>query len=43
VTLAAKTTLISLDHEYLTRLTGIVLVITPAQLLAALRAESKGA
>jgi predicted nucleic acid-binding protein len=38
--LAAKTTLISLDSEHLTRLAGIVPVLTPAQLVAALTAES---
>ncbi|MBX0330038.1 PIN domain-containing protein [Oscillochloris sp. ZM17-4] len=41
VALAAKTTLISLDNEHLTRLSGVVPVMTPAQLLAALRAESE--
>jgi predicted nucleic acid-binding protein len=34
--LAAHTTLISLDNEHLTRLTGIVGVITPAQLVGTL-------
>jgi predicted nucleic acid-binding protein len=33
-----STTLISLDNEHLTRLTGIVTVLTPAQALAALSA-----
>ncbi|NTV62576.1 MAG: type II toxin-antitoxin system VapC family toxin [Oscillochloris sp.] len=34
--LAAQTTLISLDREHLTRLVGIVPVLTPAQLVQAL-------
>jgi predicted nucleic acid-binding protein len=34
--LATNTTLISLDHEHLTRLIGIVPVLTPAQLVAIL-------
>ena len=37
--LASYTTLISLDHEHLTRLVGIVPVMTPAQIVAVLTPE----